>query len=218
MYAGARARLVELADDLGEAGSIPVPALPGWTVRDTYAHLAGVCADTVDGRGDGIPDERSTARQVAERVHLTLGEVTAEWAGRAPDLEAALSGLSGRALAPAAVDVWTHEQDIRAALGRPLLATGPEPLLVADRLARWFRRGWVAGGLPAIRIVGDQTSWELGEGETTATLRASDFELARAFVGRRSRRQMLAMNWDGDPEPFIDHLHVFGPPRDDLVE
>jgi uncharacterized protein (TIGR03083 family) len=218
LYAGARARLLELADDLGETVSTPVPALPGWTVRETYAHLAGVCADVLDGRGDGIPGERWTARQVAERANLTLREVTAEWAGRAPALEAALSGASGRALTPVAVDVWTHEQDILSALNRPLVATGPEPFLVADRLARSFRRGWVAGGRPAIRVVGDQTSWELGEGETIATLRASDFELARAFVGRRSRRQMLAMNWDGNPEPFIDHLHVFGPPRDDLVE
>jgi hypothetical protein len=40
------------------------------------------------------------------------------------------------------------------------------------------------------------------------------------LIGRRSRAQMLAMDWEGDGEPelLVDHLHVFGPPEKDLIE
>jgi hypothetical protein len=49
-------------------------------------------------------------------------------------------------------------------------------------------------------------------------LRASDFELLRAVMGRRSRAQLLALGWDADAEPYVDHLHVFGPATTDGVE
>ena len=51
-----------------------------------------------------------------------------------------------------------------------------------------------------------------------AALATSDFELARILIGRRSRAQMLAAGWTGDPEPVVDLLPVFGPPVTDLTE
>jgi hypothetical protein len=61
-------------------------------------------------------------------------------------------------------------------------------------------------------------SWQLGDGEPVAALHTSDFELARLLIGRRSRAQMLAQPWTGDPAPVVDHLPTFGPPDDDLLE
>jgi hypothetical protein len=61
-------------------------------------------------------------------------------------------------------------------------------------------------------------AWAFGTGAPAATLRASDFELLRAFMGRRSRAQLLALGWDADAGPYVDHLHVFGPAAADVVE
>jgi len=37
-------------------------------------------------------------------------------------------------------------------------------------------------------------------------------------MGRRSRAQLAAMSWSGDPAPVIDHLTVFGPAGASIVE
>ncbi|MCW2643471.1 MAG: hypothetical protein JWP76_5777 [Dactylosporangium sp.] len=51
VYAEARRRLLDLADGLdGAETARSVPALPGWSIKDTYAHLAGICADVLDDR------------------------------------------------------------------------------------------------------------------------------------------------------------------------
>jgi hypothetical protein len=69
-----------------------------------------------------------------------------------------------------------------------------------------------------VRVVGSSGEWLLGEGEPTLTLTASDFELARALVGRRSRDEFLRMGWDGDASAVIDHLHAFPLAESDLGE
>jgi len=68
MYAGARERVVVLLDELpAEDLHRPIPATPSWTVKDLAAHLAGVTADILDGRLDGVATDTWTDRQVAER-------------------------------------------------------------------------------------------------------------------------------------------------------
>jgi hypothetical protein len=37
-----------------------VPACPDWTVRDAYAHQAGVSADILAGRMDGVATDEWT--------------------------------------------------------------------------------------------------------------------------------------------------------------
>jgi hypothetical protein len=49
-------------------------------------------------------------------------------------------------------------------------------------------------------------------------LRASSFEVFRLRLGRRSREQVLAMDWSEAPGDLIDRLFVFGPAVPDLVE
>jgi len=39
-----------------------------------------------------------------------------------------------------------------------------------------------------------------------ATLTGSSFELTRALGGRRTRGEIRAMDWDGEPEQFLDHI------------
>ena len=61
--------LTELAATLSaEQAAAPVPALPGWSVRDTYAHVAGISADFVTGHrrsGTTAPGRPGTSRSAA---------------------------------------------------------------------------------------------------------------------------------------------------------
>jgi uncharacterized protein (TIGR03083 family) len=229
-YAGGRTRLLSLAAQLGpDAAATPVPALPGWTVKDTYAHLAGTCADYVDGRLDGRGTPSWTARQVTERRDADLPEVCAEWQRRGPELdglirqvEADLDDEQAAAerffhLIP---ELWAHEYDIRGALVWLGESHDEATSYVIGRLIDHFQGRWREASLPAIRIVGDEGDWwVLGQGEPVATLTGTgDYDIARMLIGRRSRDQILTMGWDGDPRPFVDHLHLFDLPEHDVLD
>jgi uncharacterized protein (TIGR03083 family) len=218
-YLLVRGRLIALAAELdAAAAATPVPALPGWTVQDTLAHLAGVCADTLDGRLEGAPGPAWTARQVTERLGRTLAEVVEEWATRGPQLDARIGAPEGDRLRQVVFDAWSHEHDIRGAVDRPGERADSAAAFVASQLVLRFQRRWAAADRPSVRIVAPAGDWALGAGEPVATLRTSDFELARMLVGRRSRRQMLALPWTGDPAQVVDHLHTFELPERDLAE
>lgn len=63
IYANAQNRLFDLAAELtGEQAETPVPALPEWTVVETYAHLAGICADVLSGTLAPPATDEVTAR------------------------------------------------------------------------------------------------------------------------------------------------------------
>jgi hypothetical protein len=50
------------------------------------------------------------------------------------------------------------------------------------------------------------------------TLRTTSWEAFRWRLGRRSAAQLAAMDWSGDPSPFIGGLCIFGPASADVVE
>lgn len=216
VYPAVRGRLLQLAESLDEQQlATVVPAAPEWTVRDVYAHLSGVCADFLTGRVEGAPGPQWTAHQVASRKDLPFSGVCREWSDNGPQLDEALRSATSGLLFVLPADAWHHEQDLRGALGLTGTPAPEESLAVLTYFAKGLRRRW--DGLPPLRIVGDTQTWEVGDGEPVATLRATDFELARQLVGRRSRAQLEAMDWTGDPTPFLDRLNVFGPPDTDLL-
>jgi hypothetical protein len=53
---------------------------------------------------------------------------------------------------------------------------------------------------------------------TEIRLRTTRFEALRWRTGRRSRGQLAALDWSGDPTPVLDHLYLFGPANADIVE
>lgn len=64
---------------------------------------------------------------------------------------------------------------------------------------------------------------QLGDPDTPTvhlSLDVSDFEALRAFGGRRSTRQLLALPWNGDPANLAAAFgnHSIRPPHDDLIE
>jgi uncharacterized protein (TIGR03083 family) len=206
------ARFADLARSL-TVGQLdqPVPATPGWTVRGVLSHLTAIPTDALAGRLAGIPTDEVTAGQIAERAQRSAVELLDEWLPNVPAMcDGARAGLVPPNLA---VDVLTHEQDVRGALGLP-------PVIGADELA--FCLTLYASGtayrvrtaeLPVLAVRAGDSGFERrsGDGPPAATLVAPAFELFRALAGRRSRSQVLRYDWTGDSEPYLDHLNVFGP-------
>ena len=66
LYGETQARVVALVQGLDERDLVtPVPACPGWSVRDVAAHLTAVAEDVLEGRLTGPPSGEQTAAQVA---------------------------------------------------------------------------------------------------------------------------------------------------------
>ena len=210
-YENAHLRIVELVRSLSEGQAVtPVPAAPGWDVHDVLAHLAANTTDGIAGRINGIPDDEFTCEQVRQRKAATVEDLVSEWQGNMPTmLDAARAGL---APPPLAADALTHEQDMRGALGLDQ---------VDDRAAVRFSLELFALGLRfklrdaedvGLRLEATDSDFTAvaGKGEPVTTLRASEFELFRTLSGRRGPAAVLAMDWDGDPTPFLPSLNNFG--------
>jgi uncharacterized protein (TIGR03083 family) len=211
LYDDSRARLLALVSGLDAPGlATPVPACPGWRVRDVVAHLTAVGEDVLEGRLTGPPTEEESAAQVARFAGRPFPEVLARWDEVAPRFAAAIDGFE---VWPAVLDVATHEQDIRGALGAPGARDTEVVRLGSDRLLTWLRP-------PApLRVVVEDRAYDLGpEGDAAIVLRTDRFEAFRWRLGRRSRRQLAELDWTGDPTPVLDHLVVFGPAATDIDE
>ena len=142
------------------------------------------------GRLAGPPSEEQTAQQVQRHVDDDPSDLLAAWVEVAPRFEAA---IAERGALPAAIDLLTHEQDLRHALGRP---GGRDDELVAE-LAAVFLGRLEGSGLE---------------------LRATPYEVFRAAMGRRTIDQVRALDWSGDPEPAFGSFFVFGPAAEPVRE
>lgn len=218
LYGAARARLTALLTELAEADpaalDTAVPCCPGWSVRDVLAHLTAVCEDALAGRLTGIPTEEQTADQVRRMAGCELTEVLTRWAAAAPPFE---SVVARAGIWPAVLDVVSHEQDVRGAVGRPGARTCEAIGLGA---------GWLLAGLRPpvpLRVVVEDEEFLAGPPGAPAvtpelTLVTSRYEAFRWRLGRRSRAQLAALDWSGDPAPVLDQLAVFGPAARDIIE
>jgi uncharacterized protein (TIGR03083 family) len=197
-----------------EAGR-PVPTCPKWTVHDVVAHLVGVATDATSDNMAGAPGDAWTAVHFDARRDQPVSALLEEWAAVAPRIEAALTGSERR---PAVVDVATHEQDIRTALGRP----GERDNDAIRAAVGWFVPGigarLDAAGLAPVRVVTEDGSQVAGTGDPVLTLDTSRFELFRLALGRRSRSQIAARFTGGDAGPYVDSFVFVGPAAADVTE
>jgi len=211
LYGDSRTRLVALVSELDEQGlATLVPACPGWRVCDVVAHLTAVAEDALEGRLTGPPTEEQSAAQVARFDGNPLSEVLARWDELAPRFAAMIDTFE---VWPAVLDVATHEQDIRGALGVPGGRDADVVRLGSDRLLSWLKPP-----VP-LRVVVEDRAYDLGpDGDDAIVLRTDRFEAFRWRLGRRSRHQLANLEWTGDPSPVLDHLVVFGPSAVDIHE
>jgi uncharacterized protein (TIGR03083 family) len=214
LYQETRERIVGLMglDDAGNelTGHEPVAACPGWSVRDVVAHVVGVAEDLVSGRLTLPPTDEETAAQVARfRDHDMVG-LLAAWATAAAALDRLVETAEVK---PPLGDITSHEHDIRAAIGRPGARDSEAVWKSSDQLLANLRTP-----VPLLVIVEDGQYRSGPDGGTELRLRTTRFEALRWRTGRRSRSQLAAMDWSGDPTPVLDHLYLFGPAGADFHE
>lgn len=214
LYRETRRRLAALAGDLDrEEWDRPVPACPGWTVHDVYAHLVAVAEDVVAGRLTRPPTDEETAAQVARFRGHGGEELLARWEHEAPPLEEAIDSFT---VWPAVLDAASHEQDIRGAVGRPGARDSAVVHFGSERLVTLLRPA------KGIRVVVEDAEFSVGPqggrdgGELV--VQTDRFEAFRWRLGRRSRAQLAGLHWSGDPTPVLDELVIFGPSPYDIVE
>lgn len=215
LCAGTRQRIMSLVSGLADAElAAPVPACPGWSVRDVLAHLAATAEDVQAGRLTGVPTDEQTAAQVARFAGRDLAGILAAWEAAAPAFEQAIAGFR---VWPGVIDLASHEHDIRGAVGRPGARDSDAVWHGAGRLL-----GWLRSPVP-LRVVVEDAEFLAGPADGTGAapalqLTTSRFEALRWRMGRRSRAQLAALEWSGDPAAVLDHLMVFGPAAADVVE
>lgn len=199
-YAGVRERVTALVRETGDDRlQQPSPATPGWTAHDVLAHLVGVTEDVVDGRLDGIATDSWTQAQVDRWRDRGTPALLAAWDGYGPRFEAMMDAAPREAAGQAVFDAFTHEHDLRVALGRPG-ARDSDAMAIAWS---WIVDARTRAGAAAVRFVTEAGEAVAGAGEPVATVRASRFELLRAFSGRRTASEIAAFGWDGEPRPEL---------------
>jgi uncharacterized protein (TIGR03083 family) len=207
-YRRSRLRLTALVRDVrDDEWARPVPACPGWRVHDVVAHLVGVIEDAAAGRIQGPPTPEQTAAEVSRHSNDAPAHLIELWTAMAPSFETAIA--AGERW-PAFLDVLSHEHDINGALG----GTGPRDDDDVGQAARLL-----AAALPAaLRL-------DLATGDPPSPTRTTDFqlrttayELFRLRLGRRTRDQVLALDWSADPTPILDDLFIFGPASAPFVD
>jgi uncharacterized protein (TIGR03083 family) len=191
----------------------PVAACPGWDVHAVVSHLLGVVEDALAGVITGPPDEDQTADEVARHRQDAPGDLLARWAELAPPFE---DVVTSRAVVPAALDVASHEQDVRSALRRP----GARDDEVVRRGARWLVEGLELDGATVVVDLGGDVGVvrTVPSGGPEYRLRASAFEVLRFRLGRRTPDQVAALDWSPRPDPLPAGLFQFGPAAAPLVE
>ena len=202
-----------------------VPACPKWSIRQTVSHLAGTAQDIVAVNLEGAGTDAWTQAQLDRLAGHSLDELLDLWTETAEAVTAVLTQSPRLIAAQAVFDALTHEHDIRGALGEPGSRTNdPVFAVAAGFLTTMVDRAIRRHATPCLRLTTPTTgTTQLGdpaEDLRQIAVQLSDFEALRAFGGRRSNRQLLALPWRGDAETLLPIFQtaVVWPPTDDLAE
>ena len=211
-WSAARLRVTALVADLDDkAADALVPATPDWRVRDLLAHMIGLDVDVVAG---AEPDDHNpdwTQGHVDDRRGRSIADLLVEWADVAPRLEQWMRDNDPRPLG----DVIVHEQDLRGALG----VSGGQDTAGLHAIRDHMITGFAEAVPGALTLQGDRWSWSSEADGPATVVAATDFDLARAIMSRRSAAQLRSWTTAGDVAPFLEAFAVLGPlPDADLRE
>ncbi len=211
-YDRSRRRVDALVRDLGaDALATPVRACPGWSVADLVAHLSAITVDVANGNIDGVGTDAYTARQVAERADQPIALTLDQWAEHAPALTGAFEGFPFEmAAGPAVGDLYTHELDLRFALGEEVVVDDDAVATTLRYYADALGKRLTGANKPALRIRAGGDEYLVGEGEPAATVSADPIPAIRALTGRRTLDQIRELDWDGDAEVYLEVFSDYG--------
>ena len=216
LYASTRDRFIALVRplDATEAEAV-VPLTPGWTVRQVLAHVCGLNADVAAGMREGLGTDERTAHQVMVRADDAVAAICDEWLTYAEAMEAlvAENDFFGRRLA---ADLVVHLHDVQHALGVEIDRHDEATVSGGRTYATHMPDRWVdATGMRVAIDLGDGSHFEPtdGAGEQGVGLQATPYDFLRSVTGRRSRSQVEALGWTGDPANLLDRFSPYGPLR-----
>jgi uncharacterized protein (TIGR03083 family) len=215
-YLDGRDRIVPMIDGLtSDDLSRTVPGTPQWSVHDLIGHLVGCPIDLAAGRFEGAGGRPWTQAQVEARRDVPVADLMAEWTSNLAAIEAAIR--AGDVPAPVTFDILTHESDLRGAIGAEPTSEPRAIRFVADGFGARLTKAVAKVGLAPLQLRATDSDWSVGEAEAVRG-EATEHEWTRALTGRRSKRQLCAYSWSGDPAPYLGVLCPFGPLPDADVE
>ena len=212
----AQQRVIELVGPLtAEQAEAKVPACPDWTVRDLLSHMIGLGADVLDGDEPDDHNDDWTQGQVDARKGRDVAALIEEWTAITEPLRTWMAENTTRPLG----DVLIHEQDLRGAVE----VAGAQDTEGLASLRDTFvgQLGDAVEELPPLALIGDGWTWaSRGDAaDAEVAIHASDFDLTRALMSRRSAAQLRAWTRRGDVTPFLSAFETLGSlPDDDLTE
>ncbi len=216
----AQSRVIDLCKNASpEDMTNRVPACPEWTAHDLLAHMVGVGADLISEAGPSGDINNWTQGHVDKRNQLSPTEILNEWQELNPQVEQFMQNGPEQTRAFLLNDLIIHEQDLRGALKEPGEKENEAMTMAANTLLPNLGKQLDENNLPAINIEGPGIKQTVGSNPAQATLRTNACEVTRMITGRRSPTQIQQMNWDGDPNQYMDNMVIVGNMRQqDLIE
>lgn len=229
-YQALRQRTIALGRSLdAEASAAMSPCCPAWSVKDLFAHMVGVPSDILDGNTEGAATEAWADAQVERRAELDLAAVLDEWERRGPSLDDVLLAVGPKIAYQFFIDAWTHEWDIRQAIGAEPAA--PDYSLIAHTLAPLLDnltdRLRDRDLLPATLVIHGlatgphhATFDAASSDRSQAAIELSLFEFMRIAMGRRSRGQIESALGVADllPGDWADGFVVWSINETDIID
>ncbi|MFG3410264.1 maleylpyruvate isomerase family mycothiol-dependent enzyme [Streptomyces sp. NPDC048142] len=196
-YRACRENITRLVTSGPSVADLSVPACPGWSVRDLVGHLVQVCRMAVGEEPGEISEPPPPP------PGIPLAELLVTWAELEEELPRVLSRADWLRRRILPLDVFSHELDLRAALGIPPPDRHPALPDALDLAVTGFTMSLSGHGLPALRVHTPDRVWTAGEGEPAVTLRGESPDIFRALTGRRTLRQIGEMSWSTSPAPWL---------------
>lgn len=194
---------------------LPIPSCPEWTVHGLVGHLVGICSLAV-GRLSGWAEAARTSADMGVDGLLTEWNRMGDLAGRV------LQEGGGRRGSLMVMDAFTHELDLRNAIGARLPDDSPAFSRAFEVLLNGFAASVIAHNLPAVVVSVDGQEWQVGAGEPVATLSGDRYDIYRSLAGRRTYEQITRLGWSRDSHRWLPAF-TWGPftppllPVEDLV-
>jgi uncharacterized protein (TIGR03083 family) len=220
-YQAVRDRCIAIGRELSEDQAATMsPCCPEWSVKDLFAHLVGVPVDVLEGNVEGAATPEWADAQVNRRADDSLSQILDEWEACADQIDGLLAAMATDIDPRFFLDCWTHEWDVRQALGLEAAPDLTIPDYVLPKMEASLNEREPGGGRLVLHVESSATTTDVivgdgdGVGEPIIEGTLSLFDFMRAVVGRRSAAQIAGYA----PGLTTDRFVVFTASPSDMVD